>query len=547
MIKHLYIKDFVLIDEVNLDFAPGFSVFTGETGAGKSILIDAISLLCSQRANASFVAKGKEKTIIEGCFDLTEDDHAKKVLAEAGFELTDEMIFTREIQANGKSSARINHRIVTLSLLRDCLANEIDIHGQRENAYLLNVPSHIHLLDEFLGDKEQVRDTKDAFQIYDRLRKEREQALSETYNENDLEYFTYQIQEIESAQLKPGEDEELEAKEKQYRLLKDSFDKLNTIFSIYDDQLSEPFYELNHMIQGLSGDEKTETVQTAVNDAYYGLSDAMGELHASFDEMDLSEEEINAMEERLFTIQKLKRKYGRTIEDILAKKAELEEQVEAISHRQEYIEKMDRRVQKAKEDYESKAHMLSSIRKDRAHELDEAIAVQLKELMLENARFYTEIKNGEASANGNDRVEFMIAMNKGEDFKPLARTASGGELSRLMLGLKVIFTRLQKVQTVIFDEIDTGVSGPVASAIGRKMKELSKDTQVFSVTHLAQVAACADHHYLVFKSSKDNNTHSTVSLLNEKERIDQLALIASGEITELSRKAARELYRRNQH
>lgn len=547
MIKHLYIKDFVLIDEVNLDFEAGFSVFTGETGAGKSILIDAISLLCAERASASFVAKGKRKTIIEGGFDLTKDEHAKMVLEEAGFDLTDETVFTREISANGKSSARINHRIVTLALMKDCLANEIDIHGQRENAYLLNVSSHIHLLDEFLEDQEQVKQTEEAFQAYDQLRKEREQALSQTYNENDLEYFTYEINEIEAAQLKIGEDEELEEKEKQYRLMKDSFDRLNAIFSIYDDQISEPLYELNHMVQSLNALEKIEKVQTTVNDAYYSLNDAIDELRASLDEMDLSEEEINEMEERLFTIQKLKRKYGRTIEDILSKKEELEGQVEAISHRQEYLEKMDQKVQKAKDAYEEKARVLSSLRKQRAHELDNAIAVQLKELMLENARFYTDIKTGEASALGNDRVEFMISMNKGEDLKPLAKTASGGELSRLMLGLKVIFTKLQKIQTVIFDEIDTGVSGPVANAIGRKMKELSNDTQVFAVTHLAQVAACADYHYLVAKSSKDDNTHSSVSLLNEKQRIDQLALIASGEITDLSRKAARELYKRNHH
>lgn len=546
MIRHLYIKDFVLINELNLNFENGFSAFTGETGAGKSILIDAISLLCAERASSSFIAKGKEKTIIEGTFDLSKNFHAKEVLNEAGFDVNEEEVtFTREILISGKSTARIDHRIVTLSLLKECLNHEIDIHGQRENAYLLNVANHIQLLDAFMGSPNELNALKDAYLKYAELKKEKEKALQETYNENDLEYFQYEIEEIENAKLKIGEDEELEEKEKQYRLVKDSYEKIHAIFDLYDGSVSESFYELNRAIQNLGNDENLIAIQEEVNSSYYGLQDAIDNLHSTFDDSSFSEDEINEMEERLFEIQKLKRKYGRTIQDILEKKEQLQNQVNAFSNRTEYLKQMDEKIAKAFSTYSKLAETISKERKNYAKKLDIAIAKELKELKLDHAKFQTRIKDEDPSIYGNDHVEFLISMNKGEDLKPLAKTASGGELSRLMLGLKVLFTKLQKIELVIFDEIDTGVSGPVASSIGKKMKELSNDCQVFSVTHLAQVAAHADHHYLVSKQSDSQSTHSSVRELDEDSRIEELAKISNGEVTDMSLNAAKELLARS--
>lgn len=545
MLKHLYIQNFILIDQMHMDFEDGFSVFTGETGAGKSILIDAISVLSQSRASASFVSKGKEKAIIEGTFDLRNDTHACLVLHEAGFEINDETTFTREIYANGKSSARIDHRIVTQSLLKDVLRDEIDIHGQRDNTYLLNASNHIHLLDEYVNDEDTLLQVQQAFRHYDSLCKQKELALEETFNESDAEFFNYQIQEIEHADLKIGEDIELEEKEKKFKIVKDSFDKLNQIFSLYEDSVSNDLFDLNKMIRSLKADENIESIQNIVNDAYYSLSDAMEQLHQYFDSMDMSEDDINQMEERIFDIQKLKRKYGRTIEDILEKKESLQKQVEMITHRQEYLNEMDQKIADAKKIYDEKASKLSAVRKEKAKDLDQAILENLNDLMLPNAQFKTEIKPHDPSLYGADSVEFLISMNKGEELKPLQKTASGGELSRLMLGLKTIFSKLQGIQTVIFDEIDTGVSGPVASAIGKKMKMLSKDCQVFSVTHLAQVAACADQNYFVSKADNNEKTNTSVKLLNKEETIEQLAIIASGEITKASLSAAKELYKRN--
>ena len=545
MLKHLYIKNFILIDELNLDFKSGFSAFTGETGAGKSIMLDAISILCAERAGASYISKGKEKAIIEGTFDLSQNQHAIDVLAEAGLETTEDVTFTRELLSSGKSVIRIDHRIVTLSLAKDILRDEIDIHGQRDTAYLLNTANHIRLLDTFLQVDEELKQVKESYQEYARLIKEKEKALQNEFNENDLEYFQYQIQEINQANLKIGEDEELAEKERQYKQIKNSLDKYNQVFSLYEEGLADSLYDLQKLCSNLGNDEKTTAIQTSISDAYYSISDCIDELHKLVGEYDMDEEEINEMEERLFTIQKLKRKYGNSIEHILSQQEQLKQQVQMFTHRKEFIEQMDKKIEKVYNLYQKNATNLSKIRQSRAKELDDAILINLNELMLPNACFKTVFTECNPSEHGNENVEFMISMNKGEEPKSLVKTASGGELSRLMLGLKVIFTKLQGIQTVIFDEIDTGVSGPVATAIGQKMKALSNSCQVFAVTHLAQVAACADTHYFVSKEDKDNKTITHVTELDEKGRIDQLALISSGSITDISKKAAQELYRRN--
>ena len=546
MLRHLYIKNFVLIDELNLDFNEGFSAFIGETGAGKSILIDAVSLLRADRASVSYISKGKEKAIVEGTFDLSKDEHAKNVLREAGFECEGDVTFTREIAVSGKSTVRIDHRIVTLGLLKEVLEYEIDIHGQRDNQYLLNTGTHIHLLDEYLQDEALKKKTAETYRTWKKLKEEKETALKETYSEADLEYFLHEIEEIDAAQLKDGEEEELLEKEKQYKAVKASYEKLNGIINGYDDSLSAEMYEMNRLVQSLDDGELFAGAKEAMNDAYYSWADAIDQLRGVFDSMDLSEEEIDSMEERLFLIQRLKRRYGHSIADILLKREELQAQVDRYSNRAAYLEQIDRKIEKAFQAFKENADKISAVRKKGSKKLDTAVAGHLRDLMLEKARFFTEIVPCEPNENGTDRVEFLIAMNKGEDLKPLSRTASGGELSRLMLGLKVIFTHLQGIQTVIFDEIDTGVSGPVASSIGRKMKELAGNTQVFAVTHLAPVAATAEHHYFVSKSEENEKTHTHVSQLEGQAVIEQLAVIASGEVTDTSIAAARELYERNQ-
>ena len=545
MIRNLYIQNFVLIEKLALDFNEGFSAFTGETGAGKSILIDAISLLCGERASSSVVSAGCEKAIIEGTFDLSNDQTAVAVLQEAGFACDGDVTFTREITKSGKSVARIDHRIAPLSLLKEVLMNQVDIHGQRDNSYLLNTSNHLHLLDAYLKDEKQCEQVKQAYDVYHGLLQEKYRLEHETFNQDDLEFYRYQVNEIESADLQVGEDEILEEKEKRFEMLKDSYEKINEIFHLYHEHVADQLYEINRLMGSLK-DEAMASVSDTVNDCYYALDDAFTTLASIKDEMDLSEEEINQMEERLFTINRLKRKYGNTIEDILRKKDELQQMIDSFENRQEYLQRIESKIAKAEKEYESCAKTLSEIRTSQSHRLDEEIESQLKDLLLVNARFKTVFQQeNEPTAHGAENCEFHISMNKGETLKPLSKTASGGELSRLMLGLKVIFTHLMGIETVIFDEIDTGVSGPVATAIGHKMKSLSSTCQVFAVTHLAQVAACGDTNYFVSKADDGTNTRSTVTMLDEEGVIRQLALIASGVISESSLNAARELYERN--
>ena len=546
MLKNLYVKNFILFDELALDFEEGFSAFTGETGAGKSIMIDAISLLCSERSSTSFIKKGKDKAIIEGTFSLENDKHACDILQDAGFDINDYTIFTREIDSNGKSQSRIDHRVVTFSFMQDVLKYQIDIHNQRDTSYLLDVKSHRHLLDEFIGNKEILDKTKQAYEIYDSLCKEKSKALEEEYNESDLEFFQYQLSEINDANLKVGEEEELKEKENTINAYKSSYEALNNIISIYRNQIEDPLYELNHLVQSLEENDTFQTIKNNVNDTYYTLDDSVSMLSQSLSNFDFNEDTINEIQERLFIIQKLKRKYGNSISDILKTRDDLEYRISYYSNKQKYLEDIDKKIDEAKKSFDTTSNDLSELRKTFSKKLDKLVAQSLKDLGLENAQFKTDITKANPSSYGIDAIEFLISMNKGESLKPLNKTASGGELSRLMLGLKEIFTELQQIQTVIFDEIDTGVSGKIATAIGLKMKSLSKNAQVFSVTHLAQVAACSDHHFLVQKESQKNITTTTIHELNKEERIQELALISNGSITDASLEAAKELLERNQ-
>lgn len=546
MLKNIFIKNFILIDELSLDFHNGFSAFTGETGAGKSIMIDAISLLSLERSSSSLIMKNKDVAIIEGTFDLTNDRHAIDTLKEAGFEVEENTIFTREINRNGKSTSRINHRVVTFTLMQDVLKNQIDIHNQRDNAYLLNPQNHLTLLDKYASDNKELEKVNNSFMNYDALRKEKEKALNETFSESDLEYFEYQIKEIDEAKLVIGEDSELEKKELAYKTVKNSYDNINEVITLYRDTLEGPLFELKNKVAYLDDIESFAYIKNNINDSYYAFDDAIGSLTSYLSTFDFSEESINEMQERLFIIQKLKRKYGTDIEGILNLRNELSERISMYNNKQAFLDDIDKKIASAKDSYDKDALKLREIRNKKAKQLDKDIIANLKDLGLENAIFKTEINNKDASINGSDNVEFYISMNKGEALKPLTKTASGGELSRLMLGLKVIFTKLQGIETIIFDEIDTGVSGKVASEIGFKMQELSKSAQVLSITHLAQVAACASYNYKVSKITKDDTVNTYVNELNPKETIEELALISTGEITDASLKAAKELHQRNQ-
>lgn len=538
MLRSLYIKNFILVDELSVDFNSGFNVFTGETGAGKSIIINAISLLSNKRSSVSYIQNNKDKAIIEAIFDL--NDNMKKVMDDNGIDHDEELILTREIKRDGKNTYRINHRIVTGNIVETIMQNTIDIHSQHDTQYLLNKNKHIELLDKYLNS-DLCDIVKDKYQIYHKLQKELDDTLNTRFNQEDLDYFRYCIDEINNASLSVEEEDDLKKQEKNYLQVKNNLNKYEAIKQLYDESIYADLYEICKLSKGFEKDN----IYESLDNARIQIDDAIEQLDNFVKDFYVDEQTINTIQERLFEINKLKHKYGNSIEKILAYKQELEEKVAAFDHRQEYIEKMQKDVDIAYEDYLQSANKLHDIRVKKALELEKEVVKNLKDLMLSNAQFKVSIAKDKASSKGIDNVEFMVSMNPGEQLKPLQKVASGGELSRLMLGLKVIFAKLANVETIIFDEIDTGVSGKVASAIGNKMHDISKDIQLFAITHLALVACQADHHYKVVKEVKDNNTYTNLLSLDNDKRIEEIALMASGNIDDKAMILAKELLQRS--
>ena len=536
MLEHLYIQNFILIDQLELDFPVGFSAITGETGAGKSIFLDALSLLQGQKASSSMVSK--DKAIIEGSFSLEGNSPVSSFLKENGFDVEDSFTVTREILSSGKSTARVNRRIVPLSFLHTLLENQLDIHGQKDSAYLLQKMNHIYLLDKYGHFYHQKEEIKEAYENYKKVLEEKENFLNTQLKEEELDFYQFQLHELEEAHLKKGEEEELKALEKQAKEAKKSAQDYLSLFAYYDAEVSDSLYQTIKMTDRLKGVEEN---LTKIHEAYENLVDGLESIRDQLNPDFLNEDEINQVEERLFLIQRLKRKYGPRLEDVIHYQQDLAKKLAHYGEQEFYLKKINEKIAISFEIYSKKAQELSKKRQLAAKSLEKEVLQQLKDLELPAAQFRVLFRSIEGNLSGIDDVEFFVSMNKGEKLAPLTKVASGGELSRFMLALKVIFTKLQGIQTIVFDEIDTGVSGHVATAIGEKMALLAKDCQVFSVTHLAQVASLANHQFLVSKSVDHTHTQTKVHLLSQEERASELAYLFSGNRSEKAIEAAKEL------
>lgn len=550
MLTQIYVKNFILIDNINLTFDRYMSAFTGETGAGKSLLIDAIGILRGDRISGSMVKQNQEKATIEGVFELTQQHPSVQKLADAGYDLEDNtLIITREFTKDGKSVSRINQRQTTVSFIKEIIGSLIDIHSQHDTQYLLNNKYHLSLLDAFCKHEVMLDEVKHLYKLYKEYDDALTHALQNEYNEDDLDFLTFQLNEIDEANITEGELEEIEAEQKRMMSFEKLTTHLNQACELLDGtQGSNPaLYNAYKELDAISDVEDTITMRDALLEAYYAIDDQLQQIRDYADSLEYDDQRFNEIQERIFLIHKLQRKYGNRVSDIIEKRNELEQKIDLILHRQDYIAKQERLKKEAYENFHVKAEQLQQQRKQKALILEENIVSQLKELHLPHAKFHVHFLETEGQPTGIDKVEFMISMNTGEGLKPLSTTASGGELSRLMLGLKTIFTQLQGIETIIFDEIDTGVSGSVAFAIGKKMQELGQTTQVFCVTHLAQVAACANNHYLVKKVQEENSTSTSIIALDELSRIEQLAMIASDSTSASALEAAKELYTKAQN
>lgn len=552
MLAELAIKNIAIIESVTVSFQKGFTVLTGETGAGKSIIIDSIHLLVGGRGSSDFVRHGADKAEIEGLF-LIEDDHpAIAKCSEFGIEIEEGMLLLkRDIYPSGKSVCRVNGKLVTITILREIGRTLVDIHGQHDNQEMLDEKSHLRLLDEF-GGKEIYPALNEYQSIYREYVKIKKDLAS--LNENEqmmaqrLDLLKFQLNEITNAQLKIGEDEQLLTEKKKLTNFEKLFSSLNTTYEALQGEqkgLDWVGLALSNLDEAQTIDEELKEIYSIVSNSYYQLEDIVHTLREKLDELEYDPNRLNEIENRLNIIHQMKRKYGDSIEAILEYCAKIDDEIEMITNRESHIETLNKKLVSIEKDLLVEANHLTSLRKNAAEKLTEAIHKQLKDLYMDKTVFevkFFEQENIEFQPDGIDKIEFYMSTNPGEPLKPLAKIASGGELSRIMLALKTIFSQHQGVTSIIFDEVDTGVSGRVAQAIGEKIYRISVNSQVLSITHLPQVAALSDHHFFIRKEIKENRTITSIQQLSERERIEEIARMISGShITTATEEHAKEL------
>lgn len=563
MLIELSIKHFAIIEELTIPFEKGLTVLTGETGAGKSIIIDAIGLLLGGRGSAEYVRYGEKRAEIEGLFIVEGDHPVMKKAEELGIDGRDSMfILRRDITSQGKSICRINGKLVTIAVLREIGQVLVDIHGQHEHQSLLQSEQHLGMLDGFAY--QELCQTQLEYQaLYRRAMQLQKQVRNLSENEQEMaqkiDLFKYQLEEIEKADLKPNEDVELGEERHKLAHLERLFSLLeNSYRSLYGEGSGLDFLSntVAHLEEAATIDKELKDVQETVSNSYYLLEEAAFSLRDYIEKIEFDPNRLEYIESRLHDIQQLKRKYGSTVDEILEYAAKIEEELDSIIHKDDRLIKLQEQLQTIWNDLCVEAKALRAIRKEAALALTEAIHHELRSLYMEKTSFAVQIDPLESSKNtaviqgeemafgpdGADAVEFYISTNPGEPMKPLAKIASGGEISRIMLALKSIFSDQQGITSVIFDEVDTGVSGRVAQAIAEKIHGISSGSQVLCITHLPQVAAMADTHLFIEKHETNQRVVTSVTPLTTDEQVEEIARMISGvEVTELTKEHAKEL------
>lgn len=563
MLTELSISDFAIINHISINFNEGLTVLTGETGAGKSIIIDAVQLLAGGRGSVEFVRYGAKKAEIEGLFTIDNRHYAIYQVGERyGIEIDDEqVVLHRTMTSKGKSICRVNGKLVTLAILREFGKTLIDIHSQHETQSLMQPDSHIELLD--LYDHDTIaKAKKDYAQFYDKLTKleQRYQHLSENEQElaHRLDLLEFQLHELEEAMLTPNEDVVLEEERSHLANYEQIFNSVQDAYNaLYGENKGLDWLNIaqQSLQQGKSYDEDISEYAEELTNYYYNIEELSFSLRHFRDTLEYNPNRLNEIESRLSEINRLKKKYGTTVNDILEYMAKIEEEIDEIKNKDSHLSQLADRINETKKDALLEAKHLHDIRRTAANALIKKVHQELASVYLEKAQFsiaFTPEINEEdlldennqlkLHKNGFDFVRFMISTNPGEPLKELDKIASGGELSRIMLILKQIFSRHQGITSVIFDEVDTGVSGRVAQAIGEKIYQISLDSQVLCITHLPQVAAMADTHTLIMKEEKDNRTSTSVKELSFNEQVEELSRMLTGtKLTETAKEHANEL------
>ena len=549
MLLEISIKNFAIIEAISLNFEKGMTVLTGETGAGKSIIIDAMNMMLGARATTDVIRHGATKAEIEGLFSVENSHALQMIFDEQGIELGDEIIIRREILQNGRSVSRVNGQMVNLSVLRSIGQYLVDIHGQHDQEELMRPQLHIQMLDGF-GDADFL-ELKQAYQTnFDAYRKMRKQLLEIKKNQEEhkarIEMLEFQMAEIESASLQPGEDLKLNQERDKLLNHKNIADTLTNAYTMLD---NEEFSSLANVRSAMNDMESIEEydveyreISTSLSESYYVLEDVTKRLEDIIEDLDFDGNRLMQIESRLDLIHAITRKYGGNVDDVLMYFAKITEEYNLLTGNHLSSDDMEAELKKLEVSLVDLASKLASARHNLAQQLEIEIQQELKDLYMDKARFQVQFTKGKFTREGNESVEFYISTNPGEAFKPLVKVASGGELSRLMLAIKSAFSRKEGKTSIVFDEVDTGVSGRVAQAIAQKIHKIGQHGQVLAISHLPQVIAIADYQFFIEKISNDHSTVSTVRLLTVEERVEEVAKMLAGEnVTEAALSQAREL------
>lgn len=550
MLIQLNIKNFALIEEIKVEFDDGFNILSGETGAGKSILIDAIDYVLGGKFSKSLIRTGEEKTFVEAIFSI-DNELVKKELDELDIEYEDIIIISREYTISGKSIIKVNGRSLIISQLKKIREKILDIHGQHQNQTLLDRGSHILYLDNFIGDK--IKEPLKKFnELREKLSEIKAKILKINGNEDReklIDYTKFQIDDIKKGNLRVGEEEELKEEfnylsnaEKINNSLKISCELLN-----YRDDGNSVLESLSRVISELSSVEKNSQVigekKAVIEEAYYNIEEVSRELRDIAEDTVYDENKLEKINERIYEINGYKKKYGNTIEEVLEYYNKVKENYNELVNASEILKELEEEKKHVLNEMKTVGDTIHKIREKFSEILKESLLKELAYVGLEKSTMEIQVKLCENyNERGFDEVSFLISTNTGEPVKPLEKVLSGGELSRIMLAFKCVFADKDGISTLIFDEIDTGVSGAVAQRIGEKMYQVSLNHQVLCITHLPQIAILSDHHYFVSKSIKDNKTFTNIKILNKDEKIHQVATMLGGnEVTKATYENVKEM------
>ncbi|MCY6959976.1 DNA repair protein RecN [Clostridium brassicae] len=552
MLLQLNINNFALIENLSISFDKGFNILTGETGAGKSIIIDAINFVLGGKFNKGLIRTGEEKTFVEAIFDI-ENKNTISFLEKMEIEFEDLVIISRETFKSGKSIVKVNGKSVLISQIKKLAETLINIHGQHENQDLLNSSTHILYLDR-LGENKLKSGLSEYKKLYEKLleidRKIDELGVNSGEREKLLDFLNYQISEINKANLKIGEDVELE---KKYTILNNAekiSESLSYAYNVLynsNDNFISVYDSLNKVIRELRNvEDKIDTISCIANsleEAYYNIEQNVSDIRHIQENTSYDKNELDIINSRIFQIDTYKRKYGDSIEKILEYRDKITNQYDEMINSNEIIESLRKDKEKICSEMKKIAEDIHIIRKNIATLLEDKIKAELEYVGLEKSIFKVNIKmEEEFYSNGCDKIEFLISTNPGQPIKPLESVVSGGELSRIMLGLKTVFVSKDEIPSIIFDEIDTGISGRTAQRVAEKMYLISKNCQVFCVTHLPQIAAMSDCHFLVSKEVKNEKTYTNIKKISEAQKEEEIArMIGGSEITDLTIKHSKEM------